>query len=369
MRRLLLATTSLAAAGLFGSQADAADRLKLGVGGYFNAFLVGVSQDDGPGEAAAGRANHKIAEEAEIHFSGETVLDNGLEIGIQVELEAESCTDQMDDSYIWFEGGFGRLQVGAADPVSDAMYYGAPEPIAGVGLSTPDDVFSTLSNSVATPATITNISGNAEKFSYFTPRIAGIQLGLSYTPNNCKEGTIAGACGGSYAGMPAQAAGDQTKITELAANYTGELAGTDVALYGAYGRGELEGPAPGSRDQVQWGLGAEVGYAGFTVGAAYRNDNQGTSGANTDRRDWAVGVSYGLDDWTLGVEYVDSTAEEGAGLGEDETTGWQFGGTYALGPGVTLTGGITTWKVRDNLHDPASENDSVELIAGTIIEL
>lgn len=151
-------------------------------------------------------------------------------------------------------------------------------------------------------------------------------------------------------------------------NYVGSFSGVDLALYGGYAKGDREVAAPGADDQTQWGLGAEIGIAGFTIGAAYKADDQGTSGGNTDRTDMSLGVNYATGPWTVGVEYVHSVVEEGAGLGEDETDGYQIGGTYEVGPGITLTAGVTYWGVQDNLNAAAAENEAIEFVVGTIIE-
>jgi len=367
-RRLLLGGTALlsAAVALAPVDAAAADKISLGVGGYFTAFFVVGEQDDGPGEPGANRRNHKIAREAEIHFRGESTLDNGLTFGVNVQLEAETCRDQIDESYIYVEGGFGRIEIGSEDPASDAMYYGSPSPIVLIGLSSPLQVFSSLTNAVRNPAVVPNISDDAEKITYFTPRLAGLQVGASYTPENCEE--VGGTCGGSYGGLGVDNdAGQQSEIVEIAANYLNSFNGIDVALYGGYVRGDLEVAAPGADDQTQWGVGVEIGVAGFTIGAAYKEDDQGTTGSNTDRRDMSVGVNYATGPWTVGIEYVHSVAEAGAGLGEDETDGVQFGGTYDLGPGIELAGAINYWDVRDNLGARASENEAIAFIVGTIV--
>ena len=369
MMERLLATTALGGIGLLlaGAPAGAAEQLQLGIGGYFNAYVVAVDQDDGVGEPGNGRRGHKIAREGEIIFSGESTLDNGLVFGVNIQLEAETCADQIDESYLFVEGGFGRIEIGSEDPATDAMFYGAPQIIAGVGLDTPDDVFAALANGVATPVVIANISGDSEKLTYFTPRLAGVQLGLSYTPENCEE--VVGTCGGSYSGLQADnTAGQQSEIAEIALNYSGSFGGLDLNLYGGYAHGNLELAAAGAEDQEQWSLGAEFGWSGFTLGGAYKQDNQGTSGNNTDRRDFGVGLTYAVGPWTLGAAYVHAIAEAGAGLGEDETDGYQIGAQYALGPGVLLTGGLTHWDVQDNLNAPAAENRATTFIVGTNIE-
>ncbi len=367
MKSRFLGTTAIATSILLAtSGAQAADKIEVGLGGYFNAFLVHANQDDGTGEPGANRRDHMIAREGEIFFKGKTTLDNGITIGVDVQLEAETCGDQIDESFIYVQGGFGKLVVGADDPASDAMYFGTPQPIAGVGVATPDDVFSALGNAVATPTSITSISGDSEKITYFTPRLSGFQMGFSYTPENCEEANA--PCAGTYSGMPlSNSAGQQSEIIEVGANYIRKIGGVDMGLYAGIGRGDLELAAAGVEDQDQWGLGVELGVGGFTIGADYREDDQGTSGANTDRTDYSVGVTYALGSWTLGAAYAHGKVEAGAGLGEDETDGYQAGVVYDVGPGIVVTGGITYWDVQDNLNAVGIENESTEFIIGTLL--
>ncbi len=346
--------------------ARGADKIKVGVGGYFNAFVVHVSQDDGAGQPGVNRRDHRIAREGEIEFSGETTLDNGITFGINVQLEAETCADQIDETYMYVDGSFGRLIIGSEDPAPDLMFYGSPAPIDGIGLASPDDVFSTLGNSVATPAVISNISGDSEKITYFTPRMSGFQLGLSYTPENCEEAIA--PCGGTYAGAQSTTnAGQQSEVIEIGANYLRQIAGVEMALYAGYAKGELEVAAAGAEDQDQWGLGVEIVYRGFTVGADYREDDQATSAANTDRTDYSVGINYSAGSWHVGAAYVHGETGEGLGLGEDKTDGYQVGFAYDLGPGIVVTGGITQWNIDDNLNAIGIENNATEFIIGTLL--
>ena len=45
--------------------------------------------------------------DAEIDITGDTTLDNGINVGAHFELEGETDNDQIDEAYIWFAGGFG----------------------------------------------------------------------------------------------------------------------------------------------------------------------------------------------------------------------------------------------------------------------
>ena len=370
IKRKVLGTTAMVASTLLFAvgTAQGANKIKLGVGGYFNAFLVYVDQDDGVGEPGANLRKHKISREGEIHFEGKTTLDNGLKFGVSVQLEAETCTDQIDESYMWIEGSFGRVVVGAKDPAPDAMFYGSPAAIPGIGLASPDAVFTTLGNGAATPAVITNISGDSEKVTYFTPRMSGFQLGLSYTPENCEETTAGTNCTGTYGGMQGDStAGQLSEIVEFGANYLRQIGSVDVALYAGYAAADLEAPLAGADDQEQWGVGVQLAFGDFTLGADYREDDQGTSGSNTDRTDYSIGVNYAMGQWTLGAAFAHGEAGAGAGLGDDETDGYQVGAAFDLGPGIVLTGGITFWNVEDNLNAVGVENNGTELVIGTLL--
>ena len=90
MKNLLLGSSTLFAVALASGASQAAEQIALGVGGYFLGYGVAGDED---GTAAANRRNHMIAREAEIHFKGKTTLDNGLTVGVQVELEGETCGD------------------------------------------------------------------------------------------------------------------------------------------------------------------------------------------------------------------------------------------------------------------------------------
>ncbi len=57
--------------------------------------------------------NHRnfdaINHNGEVWFRGETTLDNGLTIGARIELEAEDAPDQIDQSFVYWQGGFGKI--------------------------------------------------------------------------------------------------------------------------------------------------------------------------------------------------------------------------------------------------------------------
>lgn len=366
MKKLLLGSSALLAVGLAGAPLQAAEPLKLGIGGYFLGYGVAGDED---GTAAANRRGHKIARESEIHFKGKTTLDNGLTVGIRVELEAETCGDQIDETYAYFEGGFGKLVVGQEDPAPYLMYIGAPKSsLPGHGFTVP--TFQHAANGgnahSATPTNLINISGDSEKLLYISPRFAGLQVGINYTPENCEE--VRGVCGGTYAGLQADNnTNQQSEVVEIGANYSREFGGIDIGLFGGWGQGDIEAPAAGRSDNETWSVGARLGYSGFQVGASYRDDDRGRSGSNTDQQEYLLGASYKAKPWSVSLLYWHSEIGAGAGLGEDELDAFELGGSYALGPGVNLAGGVQYVEYEDNLNVAANENDALIFLIGTQI--
>ncbi|MBT3533560.1 MAG: porin, partial [Rhodospirillaceae bacterium] len=235
----------------------------------------------------------------------------------------------------------------------------------------PDHTFVTLGNAVGSPTVVSDISGDAEKITYFTPRMSGFRLGLSYTPDNCAA--PAAACTTAGTGLQSRLdTGQQSEAVEIGTNYIRQINGMDLALYAGMSKGNVEGTstavtAAGAEDQDQWGLGMSIGYKGFTFGADYRKDDQGTSAANTDRTDYSVGLTYATGDWTIGTAFAHGEVEAGTGLSQDETDGYQIGAAYALGPGITLTSGVTYWDVQDNLSAVAIENTATVFVFGTLL--
>ena len=126
MKKVLLGTTALLGAGLVASPAFAADGIKLGVGGFFKTAYMVNFDDDSEGEPGNERNTDGVFSDAEIFFTGSTVLDNGLEVGARVELEGEDDDgvdfdnetddgDQIDEAWIYYSGGFGEIRIGSDD--------------------------------------------------------------------------------------------------------------------------------------------------------------------------------------------------------------------------------------------------------------
>lgn len=378
MKKLLYGSTALIAAGMVASSAGAAERVKMGITGYFQAFGIYVDEDDGVGEPGANRREHSLEREGEIIFNGKTTLDNGIEVGVQVQLEAETCGDQIDESFIWFEGGFGRINIGSENSAAYLMHYASPTASGSFafGLNEPNfRPYQPGTHAAGPGATVlTNpvlLSSDSEKITYFTPRISGFQLGISYTPDNCEENGGASApgavaCGGSYGG--AELDNNNTgEVFEIGVNFVQKFGDFNVAVSGSWGVADDEVGTAATDDPEQWSIGAQIAFWGFTVGGAY-NDAENIAGTRGfDTEDWNIGLRYATGPWGIGIQYANKETSTATGVAEDEIDAVEIGASYDLGPGVSLHGGVQFWNLDDGASAAAAENDATVLFIGTSI--
>ncbi len=358
MKGILKTTTALVPLVLIAGSASAADKIKLGLGGYFNAYYMVASQDDGVGQPGANVRSHGLGREGEIFFKGSTVLDNGLEAGVNIQLEAETSTDQIDESFIFFKGSFGEVRVGSDDPVTDAFLIGAPGVASGFGVN--DPTFTPIGgggNAVDANITTVTMSGDNDKLIYYSPSIYGLELGISYAPDATEESASALKTDND--------AGQLSEEVAIAAMYSRDVGSVGFALYAGYAKSQLEAPGGGfNSDETQWGVGGEVSFSGFVLGASYREDDLGTSGANTDRMDWNVGLAYYMGPWGFSLAYGRTEIEAGTGAGSDELDVYELAANYNLGPGVDVAATIGSWDFQDNGNAAANENNATGATVG-----
>lgn len=354
MKKVLFASTALAAVALTGT-AQAADPIKLGLGGYINLQAINVSQDND-----AGRRTLDIWREGEVFFAGSTKLDNGITVGIQVDLEAETCGDQIDESFIHFSGGFGRIEAGATrgpgfkllitPPASDPNFDGLLPNFVPVAQPSGNSVSTTF----VLPGTLGSGAGTAEKLSYTTPKFGGFQAGVAYTPNStCEWGT----CGtGGFPSQESTSAAQLDDMVQVGAQFSGDLGGAKVALGGGYDTGSAGGTAS---DGTIWGVGARAAMAGFTVGAYYGKTE--FAGSTLDQTNWQLGASYGVGALTGGVTYT--SLERDTGGTDDDLSRIQLGAAYSMGPGVDLRGSVGFYQFDG--ATAADQSDATVFAVGT----
>jgi len=220
MKKLLLGSTALVVGGVMAAPAMAADPIKMGIGGYYTFYALAGNIDstyayDGSFTNYKGLA---FTQEGEIHFIGQTKLDNGTSVGLTVELEAwnpssATANAQIDEAFLFAFGDWGRVEVGSRDAATYRMYYGTPSALIGWGAIQHNHNWanaSVIANNKAygrtMATTITPTWQDVNRINYYTPRFAGLLIGVGYAPKinlstggQCGlgpgPGTTSGVCG------------------------------------------------------------------------------------------------------------------------------------------------------------------------------
>jgi predicted porin len=372
MKKVLLGTSALLGAGLVAGPACAADGIKLSVGGYFRtAYMVNFDDDD-EGEPGNETNTDGFFSDSEIYFRGSTTLDNGLEVGARVELEGETDSDQIDEAWVFFSGGFGEVHIGSEDNALANDCIMPPGGTANFSAFSPNqwgaNTFTT--NSVCAGV---DDRGDAQKIYYVTPNFGGFHVALSYTPNGGDERHTDVA--GPHVGMPFNNDGESRHNLSLYATYQYEGEGWGItAGAGAGFEGHVEQQGAGAdrkeSDYYQAGLNLSFGNLAFGVVGEYFNDINSREAFGTDpaidRDGWAVGagIAYSMDPFTIGAQYShgENTLERSEGGDDSEATLDRIvlTGVYALGPGINIDAELGYSWLDTEGEDFGEENDNYE---------
>jgi len=341
MKKSLLATTALAALGAVAvaGPATAAERIKISVGGYMQQWF-GYADSSDSAQANADGFDQKT--DSEIHFKGSTTLDNGIQIGVNVQLEGQTDGDTIDEQYAFVEGSFGRIILGSENSASYLMHYGIPSMGATIDSG---DAADWIAGTEFTMARTNGrgLDNDSEKLTYFTPRFSGFQLGVSYVPEIQQDADA----------FRGEANGLRDDSFAVAANFNrsfGDVSVLASAGYQDFGDDDTAASTVGDLESYQFGL--RLGYAGFTVagtygvedrannsfGAADRTrlglaNNQGFAG---EQETIGAGISYAGGPFGVSLAYIGSEIDD---LAKEQDV-FELGARYNLGPGVEARGSI-----------------------------
>ena len=381
MKKILFGTTALLAAGAFASAAQASDPVKLQLGGYSENYMVGASQDGDYKDANAVN-NFDFQSDSEVWFIGKTTLDNGMTIGVQVELEAgsnaSSQTDTIDESYIYLEGKYGKVILGSEDDVVYLSHVGAPD-ASYIGGGVTDGSINNImpkGSGVSALDTIEALTGDANKISYFTPKFYGLQAGVSYVPSNDRQGDD-GVAASETIGKIANTFDDAWAFT---VNYSTDLSGVGVKATAGYITMDANGinaEKSTSIQNVRGGL--ALSYQGFTLGgsvsrliAANGASGLGSSSTSTvnniaakDGFAWDAGLQYAEGPYAVSFGYEHSKVA-GDRTGSDTYADWRLGAKYAMGPGVDLFAFLAYVNAENGEAGAAASTENDGAIGGAV---
>jgi predicted porin len=354
MKRILLGSTAIAGiAGITGA-AQAADGVKLDVGGFFQTVYQGVFDNKSGHHWGNERNTDGLVHNAEIWFKGETTLDNGLTVGAHIELEGENANDQIDKSFVYWSGGFGKVQIGSQDNAIGGYCVLPPGATSNFSAFSPNAWGS--NDPIGSNAACIDVLGNSQSILYTTPVFGGFQLRLGYTPsNNAEDYTQQGV---NNAGTPSNPEGTahHSFATYATYDYAGDGWGVNWGGGGSW-QGAFNGESgvsDGKSSAYQTGL--NVTFGNFGIGGVMEYFDTG----GKDNNAWVAGggISYGVDAWTVGLQGSHGHYNgAGPALSFAQDPGGSrnlnrviLTGNYDLGPGVALDAEVGyTW-----FHDSGS---------------
>lgn len=336
MRRLLMSTVLVSACLLaLPAQADMA----VTVGGY-TGFQAALFDND-----LANSSGRDFQSESEIHVRAKGTADNGLEYGVLIELmTSTSDTANANEANLYLSGNWGRLELGDQDGAGSELAELAP--FVGIGqvrgsymdFVPAADRGHAPSEAVGDSNLKAIDTSDATKLTYFSPRVQGVQAGISYAPERDNKSSGEDVQFSSNTG-------NHENAYELGLNYKGEFSGVGVKVGGQYTHAYAKNGST-LEDISAWSLGSQLSYNNFTVGGGYtHNGNSGqTVGTASDIvTGWNVGVTYNAAQWGVGVSYADISFDNAAtpfgaagavGSGGDYTA-YGMGGVYKVAPGLT----------------------------------
>lgn len=361
MKKLLVGSAAIALGLAVAAPANA--QVELGLGGHFKGYVSWVDQDEPRGVNVR---DFDILRETEVHFTGETTLDNGLTVGAHIEAKADSNDGfEVDESYAYFSGAWGRVNFGAEDGAAYLLQVAAPSadsnvdgirqyisPInygAMIGAATDHYVRRAASpafnqyliangiNLGALEAHLFNalishtnvdyandglrFDGRAtDKITYLTPVFSGFQFGASYTPD---EGNA-----NNFANRLDNEVDEFGDTFEVAARYEGAFSSVGFSLGAGYLHSSLE---------KKGNTAAEVAFANsFNQANAISIASGFTPAMNAqlgqfsdDFQQWNVGLDLDIAAFGIGAAYV---ADNGATGGSTNNDTWVVGIDYTTGP-------------------------------------
>ncbi len=314
MRKSLLATTALAAAGAFAAvPALAADKMSVGVSGYMQQW-IGMSDVS---DSADPMKEGGVAQQSDSEFNvrGKLEADSGLTFSVKIEVEGNSGGGHIDESQATVGGSFGQIVLGAEDPAAAIMHYGNQD--VGVGLNCGDvgkwiDGVGGCSNTGL--GTAGWGLGDRNNISYYTPRLEGVQLGASYIPNTAQEGSAA------------TVHNNDMDAWSVGMNYQGGMGDASVA----FSAGHYQATQNADDDKTFSNFGLQVGFGAFSFDVAYaENDDGMMADGPGDNNVASAGVKYA--DGPMAVSLSHMTVDFAAG---EQSSATMLSLSYSLAPGV-----------------------------------
>ncbi len=265
-------STALCAVGLLAANAAvAAEKPKLKISGYQETYF-GVA-DTTTGTSSSGTPTYTsgitngaatLLQYGEIRFLATGVTDTGMKWGVYFESTQDDASGTgkkakggSDEANVYMEGSWGKMEIGGQDGASDKLQVAATD-LDLLGSNILAAYVRDTGDSLKGQADNTNVvdSSDDSKFTYYTPRISGIQAGVSYVPSLGTKGSVPN--------------GSTSGAIESGVVYKGKAGSTTFQLGGVYSQ---IGESNTKKTIDGYALGAHVGFGAITLAAGYTHNN------------------------------------------------------------------------------------------------
>jgi len=390
MKKILLGTTTLIGAATLFAGAALAETPKITLGGFAD-FQVGIANDD----QDANQRSQAFRSDTEVTLRIDGKTDGGLGYGGGVNLEADvdgngtaptAGTDSDNQglnasaTWVYVDGAWGRVELGSNVGAQGTMKVDASNIARATGGIDGDYTYYANSSAqfLATPDLylgygLTNLGNEAKenlnKATYYTPRFAGFQLGVSYIVNSIDRGqSVTRADRNNTATAENIFAGGVSYDNKF-----GDV-GFAVAATGETGQAEACATTAGActagatiyEDLRTWNVGAKLSYMGFSLAGSYGDlgDSLRVKTLNADNSHyWTVGGAYEYGPFGVSVTYLDSEYDNGGALGHNDFQNLSVGTDYKLAPGLTPYAEVSFFE--QEAPGVVNDNDGTVFIAGT----
>lgn len=384
MKPILLGSTAVVTAAALAAPAFAAQGIELGLGGrYVAAAGVLFDQDDEAGEPGANSSADVFRQDVEVYFTGAVTLDNGLTIGVQLQLEGMQSGDQIDEVYAFFEADqWGQIRFGDTSEALGQMCYLVP--VAGnvFGVDSPYFEFNNSGSAgfANTNSSCLGLDGNATKIVYFSPTFGGFSFALSWAPDTAGEDTYSGFSGANGPGGTSfnNNLGQVKDSISLALTFSHDFEDFSLLLGGAATHANWENPAAGQDSDVEhYNAYAQVSFGGWLVGGSFGYISNFNSSSPTEADMWVAGagITYSWDAWTAGLAYSHGHYEINSASDDDSLDIIQAQLTYALADGISIDGMVGYIDYEDDqnngkksLTGPTGDYNAVEAGIGFFLQ-
>jgi predicted porin len=258
---------------------------------------------------------------------------------------------------------------------------GAADPKAGEFALRKANVFS--SSIVTSVDTLSNrldsYGESARKITYMSPRISGLQLGLSFAPDMNNTGGQ-NRTQEMYMGLDARV----KNLWSLGLNYTNTFNDVNVSLSAVADRGQAVTRQITSEAELDivrmatlgnakinglqtYSLGGMVGANGFSVAASYHNDGKSLTIDNLRVKSswWTAGVAYENGPASVSLTYLNGKKENKSNDYNVKTQVVSLGADYEVAPGLKPFAEVTMTNFKPKNAEKEDKFNSTVFLMGT----